>query len=375
MSTPQELGFILEQLIHNTLSVVPDLTCYRECDISRLYGDHIKGIDHMILTNTKCVMIQDKWEECKPDIRDIGHFKSQSDLIKLPDDIEKFNIFVSKQKPSTRGGAILKEHEIVHVSDINMSGLVYKTVIETLKLLEIDYTKYMGTLRHWIALYADYNDICKDELEHVGKKIFSELSTGIKIHQGDQLVVNALTTFQSELDDLFMKMVEHLKSIYTRCRSTSELNILLTTCQNVKVDLRQLDIKGIWDAMHGVIGTYSEHYDPQYHSIMNNLKSTITNMISKSEQINVETKKKYKWKHSHNRGIKIDAFVLLEKFSHSARYCAYGKIWWKELKSLTMGDLNKIGTHFDQFGIKLAFPDQIPDLDKSPRRLLNFVKK
>jgi hypothetical protein len=98
--TPQELGFLLEQAIHNNLQQ-KNIYCLREKDIIKKYGKHITGIDHMIIFCDKIILIQAKWLKIKPTIVAINHFircvnlikKNHKDKLCIP-------LYVSKYEPT-----------------------------------------------------------------------------------------------------------------------------------------------------------------------------------------------------------------------------------------------------------------------------------
>lgn len=58
MTSPVELGFELEHLIHNALSKINGFECMREQDIRNLFNDQsFNGVDHWIKYKDNHILI------------------------------------------------------------------------------------------------------------------------------------------------------------------------------------------------------------------------------------------------------------------------------------------------------------------------------
>ena len=72
--TPQELGRILEDKLHLELSKYFDECLSGDNDIIKKFGNDVWGIDHYARKDNFIVLIQDKWQKDKPNIKTINHF-------------------------------------------------------------------------------------------------------------------------------------------------------------------------------------------------------------------------------------------------------------------------------------------------------------
>jgi hypothetical protein len=72
--TPQELGRILENKLHIELSKYFDECLSGDNDIIKKFGNDVWGIDHYARKDNFIVLIQDKWQKDKPNIKTINHF-------------------------------------------------------------------------------------------------------------------------------------------------------------------------------------------------------------------------------------------------------------------------------------------------------------
>jgi hypothetical protein len=101
LPTPQELGRILENKLHIELSKYFDECLSGDNDIIKKFGNDVWGIDHYARKDNFIVLIQDKWQKDKPNIKTINHFILSTQRIM---DYNKDNIcmylclFISKTK-------------------------------------------------------------------------------------------------------------------------------------------------------------------------------------------------------------------------------------------------------------------------------------
>jgi hypothetical protein len=72
--TPQELGRILENKLHIELSKYFNECLSGDNDIIKKFGNDVWGIDHYARKNNFILLIQDKWQKDKPNIKTINHF-------------------------------------------------------------------------------------------------------------------------------------------------------------------------------------------------------------------------------------------------------------------------------------------------------------
>lgn len=114
MTSPVELGFELEHLIHNALSKIDGFECMREQDIRNLFNDQsFNGVDHWIKYKDNHILIQDKWKESitQPEIAQfltcverIQARNSKSDTYYL--------LWVSKKEPTSNALKSLIERNV-----------------------------------------------------------------------------------------------------------------------------------------------------------------------------------------------------------------------------------------------------------------------
>jgi hypothetical protein len=100
----------LEEHIHDIISSTLNeesgdhvITGYRERDIRNLYGDECAGIDHIFdIDDDIRIFIQDKFEDKSPTLRDVNHFITCVETVKIKSD-RKYTLalFASKITPTT----------------------------------------------------------------------------------------------------------------------------------------------------------------------------------------------------------------------------------------------------------------------------------
>lgn len=133
---PRQLGFKLEQLIHDGLKKLdPTLKCLRENEIRKEYKTpSLFGIDHFVTKgNHNNIFIQDKWCETSSQTMDqVNQFVVG--IQRLQKRIESTNqntyIWAAKEKPGANALAVLK--------DFDIELIVCNTSVEALAQLVID---------------------------------------------------------------------------------------------------------------------------------------------------------------------------------------------------------------------------------------------
>ncbi len=135
---PKKLGRKFEDEVHELLTQTK-LQVLRERDIVRKYGIHVKGIDHLIYTDSYIICIQDKTESTRIVLSSINHFITCVETISYKEKKRCVGIYLSKYG--------LTAPSIKSFSDINLrnNNLFYHledTDLEYLKhkLLELLYS-------------------------------------------------------------------------------------------------------------------------------------------------------------------------------------------------------------------------------------------
>ena len=132
MSSPQKKGFKLEDDLHEKLETKYE--CLREIDIKRKYGQHLCGIDHMILHNNFRVLIQCKWSVAN--WKDICYFIQQTKLLYSNDNVQSLCLFVCRESPTINGVNVFADENQHH----EKTGLYYKFIINKSQSKIIDHT-------------------------------------------------------------------------------------------------------------------------------------------------------------------------------------------------------------------------------------------
>jgi len=134
ITTPSQIGYQLEQLIHNELSRIQNVTCYRENEIIEEFKDQtLNGVDHWITNGYIHVFIQDKWKEINTQ-PEIAQFLICVERLKalicnsaagLP---SFYCIWVSKSSPTSFALKLLEEkHTIIIVNSKSIQSLARET--------------------------------------------------------------------------------------------------------------------------------------------------------------------------------------------------------------------------------------------------------
>jgi hypothetical protein len=141
MTTPAELGFKLEELIHNALSKIDNFQCMKEQDIRNYFNDQsFNGVDHWIKYNDNHILIQDKWKETitQPEISQfltcverIQARNSKSDNYYL--------IWASKKEPTSNASKSLIERNVnIITCSTSISALARIVVIDICETFDIN---------------------------------------------------------------------------------------------------------------------------------------------------------------------------------------------------------------------------------------------
>jgi hypothetical protein len=100
-TTASKMGRLMEKRIETRFKVHGELIEFLdENTLVLAYGDCCFGIDHMIRYGSRYVIIQDKWENSAPKLRDLRHFVVASSALqnKLPLLESPLKIFLSKRR-------------------------------------------------------------------------------------------------------------------------------------------------------------------------------------------------------------------------------------------------------------------------------------
>jgi hypothetical protein len=141
MTTPVELGFKLEELIHDALSKIDGFECMKEHDIRNYFNDQsFNGVDHWIKYKDNHILIQDKWKETitQPEIAQfltcverIQARNSKSDNYYL--------IWASKKEPTTNASKSLIERNVnIITCSTSISSLARIVVMDICESFDIN---------------------------------------------------------------------------------------------------------------------------------------------------------------------------------------------------------------------------------------------
>jgi hypothetical protein len=206
MSSPVELGFELEQLIHNALSNITDFECLREQDIRNLFNDQsFNGVDHWIKYKEKHILIQDKWKETitQPEIAQfltcverIQARNSKSDTYYL--------LWVSKKEPTSNALKSLSERNVnIITCSKSIEALTRLTIIDVCEQFEINPVNALLTIPSSKRLIST-NQI--STREHVSTQTSSYDDTD----EGKQKKIELLNYMRQIQDGPFRKVINSL---------------------------------------------------------------------------------------------------------------------------------------------------------------------
>jgi hypothetical protein len=197
---PSQLGYKLEELIHNEMIRFPNVICYRENDIKDEFKDSsLNGIDHWIKKDNINILIQDKWKDSitQPEI---AQFLTCAERLKsliisseslLP---SFYLIWVSKIQPTSFGLKLLEEKNVI-------------TIINSKSIQSLSREVYwrIGDLLDDIFDNKQSNVSTTLIPEKRKKIIYDDTDEGISIY-------NELVTIQYEIHTYFQKIIMIINS-------------------------------------------------------------------------------------------------------------------------------------------------------------------
>jgi hypothetical protein len=129
--TAQELGIIFENEIHELL-VQTKFCVLREKDIVRKYGQHVKGIDHILYHENYIICIQDKTLSSSIVLSTINHFINCVESISYKEEKRCIGIYLSKlgltgpSRISLDDANTRNRNTFLHLEDMDLEHLKYK---------------------------------------------------------------------------------------------------------------------------------------------------------------------------------------------------------------------------------------------------------
>lgn len=145
--TPRQLGFKLEELIHDGLkNLDPTLTCLRENEIRKEYKTpSLFGIDHFVTKGNHNIFIQDKWCETSSQTMDqVNQFVVGTQRLqkRIQSSNQDTYIWAAKEKPGANALAVINEFKIelivCNTSVEALAQLVINTIAKKLNLVSAD---------------------------------------------------------------------------------------------------------------------------------------------------------------------------------------------------------------------------------------------
>lgn len=143
LNTPQQMGFALEELIHNGLSALdPLIRCFREQEIRDRFNDQsINGVDHWITFKDQHILIQDKWCIKPASQKEVSQYLSCVHRIqaRIESGSNVFLIWAGKQQPSRNAIPVLNERkaQIIHCN-ISIQALARNVILYVAELFGLD---------------------------------------------------------------------------------------------------------------------------------------------------------------------------------------------------------------------------------------------
>ena len=141
MVTPSELGFKLEELIHNALSKIDGFECLKEQDIRNNFNDQsFNGVDHWIKYKDNHILIQDKWKETitQPEI---AQFLTCVERIQARNSKTDnyYLIWVAKKEPTSNALKSLNERNVEIITcSTSISSLARIVVMDICETFDIN---------------------------------------------------------------------------------------------------------------------------------------------------------------------------------------------------------------------------------------------
>lgn len=195
-----QLGYKLEELIHNEIIRFQNVICYRENDIKDEFKDpSLNGIDHWIKKENINIFIQDKWRDSitQPEIAQfltcVERLKSLivSSESLLP---SFYLIWVSKTQPTSFGLKLLEEKNVI-------------TIINSKSIQSLSREVYwrIGDLLDDISDNKQPNISTILNPKKIKKYIYDETDEGITIY-------NEFINIQGEIHKYFQKIIMIINS-------------------------------------------------------------------------------------------------------------------------------------------------------------------
>lgn len=141
---PSEQGFLLEELITNSIAKIPGIEKnYRENEIKEYFQDSsLNGVDHWIQNGNIHVLIQDKWKETNTQ-QEVAQFLQCADRImsRLGESQEVYLAWACKKEPTVNSMKTLNERNVsvVHCG-ISIESLAKCVILQICEFLSVDST-------------------------------------------------------------------------------------------------------------------------------------------------------------------------------------------------------------------------------------------
>lgn len=206
MTSPAELGFKLEELIHNALYKIDGVECMKEQDIRNYFDDQsFNGVDHWIKYRDNHILIQDKWKEsiAQPEISQfltcverIQARNSKSDNYYL--------IWAAKKEPTSNALKSLNERNVnVITCSTSISSLARIVVMDICEAFDINPVIALMT----IPSYKKLNITSQvSQREHVA----TQTITYDDLDEGKQKKTELINIIQQIQNGPFRKVINSL---------------------------------------------------------------------------------------------------------------------------------------------------------------------
>lgn len=129
----QRIGYEFEDQVHEIL-IQTKLQVLREKDIVRIYGQNLKGIDHIVYHNNCIICIQDKTNNTSIVLSTVNHFINSVETISYTENKRCIGIYLSKSGLTSPARLSLSDANtrnrnlFLELEDLNLENLKYKLI-------------------------------------------------------------------------------------------------------------------------------------------------------------------------------------------------------------------------------------------------------
>ncbi len=125
-------GIIFENNVHKQLKKTK-YPVYNELEVMNMFGNHITGIDHMIILDNMCICIQDKYCKVPINITNTSHFTQTVNIISQIINRPCIGIYLSYDKfVGQNNKAFFPNNQMIMNNFIAIYGNTEKNLISNL---------------------------------------------------------------------------------------------------------------------------------------------------------------------------------------------------------------------------------------------------